>query len=72
MTITILPPDPAQCRRWWAAYQLQTTAWRLRFGRRRIELGETETEARARMAEHRKFKPEIEIKQPDKSNQITP
>lgn len=63
MTITILPPDPAQCRRWWAAYQLQTTAW---------GLGETETEARARMAEHRKFKPEIEIKQPDKSNQITP
>lgn len=57
MTIFILSPDPAHCRPFFIAQQLQTAAW---------GWGDSETEARARMMEHRRngrllYKPELEI-----------
>ena len=45
MTIFILQPDPAHCRPFYVAQQLETTAW---------GHGATEAEARARMMEHRR------------------
>lgn len=51
MTIFILSPDQAHCRPFYIAQQLETAAW---------GHGESETEARARMMEHRKYKPELE------------
>ncbi len=60
MTIFILQPDKTHCRPFYVAQQLETAAWRLRFGEAYRTNGETETEARARMAEHRKYKVEIE------------
>lgn len=51
MSITILSPDPEHCRPFWIAQQLGTAAW---------GLGDTEAEARARMAEHRDFDPNRE------------
>lgn len=52
MTIFILSPDQAHCRPFYVAQQLQTAAW---------GHGATETEARARMCEHRKYKAELEV-----------
>ena len=51
MTIFILSPDPAHCRPFYIAQQLQTAAW---------DHGGTEAEARARMMEHPKYSPEAE------------
>jgi len=61
MSICILQPDPDHCRPFFIAQQLETAAW---------GLGETETEARARMAEHRKFNPSLET-QVEELNQPT-
>lgn len=52
MTIFILAPDPANCHPFYVAQQLETAAW---------AHGATETEARARMMEHRKYRPEVEV-----------
>jgi len=57
MSICILQPDPDHCRPFFIAQQLETAAW---------GLGETETEARARMTELRRngrlvYRPELEI-----------
>lgn len=54
MTIFILSPDLAHCRPLYHAQQLETAAW----GR-----GDTETEARARMMEHPKYRPEMEAEE---------
>lgn len=51
MSIIILSPNPAHCRPFYVAQQLQTAAW---------GHGATETEARVRMCEHRKYRPEAE------------
>jgi hypothetical protein len=53
MSIFILPPDPAHCRPFFIAQQLEAAAW---------GHGPTEAEARSRMAEHRKFNPALEAK----------
>ena len=57
MTIFILEPDPAHCRPFFVAQQLETAAW---------GQGDTEAEARARMREHRRngrllYKAELEV-----------
>ncbi len=56
MSIIILAPDPAHCRPFYVAQQLETAAW---------GHGATEAEAVARMMEHRKYKAEVEAATPD-------
>lgn len=51
MSISILSPDQTKCRPFYIAQQLETAAW---------GHGPSEAEARPRMAEHHKYKPELE------------